>query len=268
MIVEGRAFTLGRPDAALIPARIGVAAVGFSLGRPAVGLKANYNSDIPDLTQYTNIRLGRLRHSESILEPHRGADKVTGFPATKFQHDYQRNVETTEAAIRALATSQINLQAIVDGLLATQQAVAEVAAQTAAVAAESSSQRALQRVRDSYSDPNPLTSENVGGTANITIAAHLRKYLDPIESVSIAAGSIVGLAPGTAYFVYYDDPDLTGGVVGFAATQSEEEATASLSQPYRHKIGSIATPNTTGGGSEGSPTRPPWQTEPSLVNSA
>lgn len=259
MIIDHRAFNLGRPVIAFMPPRTSIDGKAFTLGRPNVTLKGNYNSDIPDLSQYTNVRLGRLRHSEAILEPQR-AGQQSGFPATKFQHDYQRNVETTEAAIRALASSTLNLEAIVQGLLETQQAVAQAQAQVAANTAQTQAQTSLQRVRDSYADPNPLTAENVGGSATVSIAAHERKYLDPIASVSVAAGSIASLAAGTLYFIYYDDPELAGGAVTFLASQVEEEATASLTNPYRHKIGSILTPNTPGGGSEGTPTTPPWQT--------
>lgn len=236
-----------------VPARLISRAKRFAFAAQRVSMSGNYTSDA-ELGQYANIRLGRLERNSPVVDRN-------GNPASKFQHDYQRNVETTEAAIRALTKEQLNLASIVQGLLEAQQAISEVRAETAASAQAVEAQSAAQRVRDSYPDPNILTAENLGGVCIIKVAAHQRHYLDPIEDVAVEGDTIGGLGASTVYYVGYLDPDLAGGVVNYIATQVEEEVTASQSNPFMHKVGSIQTPANTGGGSTGDPAIPPWKTQ-------
>lgn len=238
-----------------VPARMLVKVKRFLLAPQVANLTANYGTNT-DLGQYENVRLGRLERNAPIVDGRN--------PHSKFQHDYQRNVETTEAAIRALTKGQINLTNIVQGLLEAQRAISEVRSEAAASTAAVQAQNTYNRVRDSYADENVLSASNDGGICTVQIAAHNRNYLDPQESVSVNGGTISGLGAATTYFIGYEDPDLDGGAVTFIATQNEEEVTASQSRPFIHKIGVITTPTTAGGGSIGNETRPPWQTERTL----
>lgn len=233
------------------PARMLIKVKRFLLTAQEANLTANYGTDA-DLGQYENVRLGRLERTAPIVDGRN--------PHPKFQHDYQRNVETTEAAIRALTKGQINLTNIVQGLLEAQRAISEVRSEAAASTAAVQAQNTYNRVRDSYADENVLSASNEAGICTILIAAHNRNYLDPQESVPVNGGSVAALGAATTYFVGYEDPDLDGGAVTFIATQNEEDVTASQSRPFMHKIGVITTPTNAGGGSVGNETQPPWKT--------
>lgn len=127
-----------------------------------------------------------------------------------------------------------------------------LAAQAAAVAAAREAARL-----SSYTQPSSvLTAADVGTTATVTVAAHLRVYpvqgtIDVLD-IMIAAGSISGLAFSTTYYVYYDDTTLANTAPGFIATTSLGSASVGAAQG-RHFLGKIITPadgagNTTGTG--------------------
>jgi hypothetical protein len=94
---------------------------------------------------------------------------------------------------------------------------------------------------------NPLTSQDNGSTAKITIASHTRQY--GFGLLSLNAGSITGLAFGTKYYVYYDDPTYSGGAVTYQATSVLQTIAASN---HRIFVSSITTA-TNGGGSTNPP---------------
>jgi hypothetical protein len=84
---------------------------------------------------------------------------------------------------------------------------------------------------------NPLTAHDAGSSATINVAAFTMQVAG--IQLPISAGAITGLAYGTLYYVYYDDPALLGGIVVFHATTIKEIAIALADRFY---VGSITTP--------------------------
>lgn len=94
-------------------------------------------------------------------------------------------------------------------------------------------------------------------TADITISAHTRRYLD-IGDVAVDGGSITGLAFETVYYVAYDDPGRSGGTVTYAAYSNAEDAGPTTANPGRHFVGRILTPVEGGDDTGGNTGGPPW----------
>jgi len=99
---------------------------------------------------------------------------------------------------------------------------------------------------------NPLTGHDAGSSATINVAAFTMRV--PGQDISENSGSITGLAYNTLYYVYFDDPNFTGGTVSYQATTAKETA---LDVAARLFVGSIQTPlagalDTTGNGDGGS----------------
>jgi hypothetical protein len=88
----------------------------------------------------------------------------------------------------------------------------------------------------SLQNVNPLVASADATNATISIAAHTLQY--GFGVVSYNAGTIVGLAPSTNYFVYADDPNYAGGAVTYLATTSRQNVTANNG---RYFIGAILT---------------------------
>jgi hypothetical protein len=88
---------------------------------------------------------------------------------------------------------------------------------------------------------NPLTSSDAGATATVSIAAFTLRVARPTGTldISVNSGSITSLSFNTTYHIYYDDTDLAGGSVTFAATTTRE---TSLNGAGRIYVGSITTP--------------------------
>lgn len=233
----------------LRPQRGGLSPLKLSARTGAIDLGGSYSDDLGFLTQK---KFDRLQSRLSIVTG-------KGEPALQLQTFWQRHCEGLEQAFGALAQGQGNLSALVKGLLETQKAASQaqsVAAQATEVAQR---QADLQRVRDSYSDDNVLSAGNSAGSVTVSIAPHNRNYLDPVEAVPVEGGSIPNLAAATVYFIYYDDPAMTGGGVAYRAARDNATAVASLSNPFRHFVGTIQTPTNTGGGSTGVSQIPPWK---------
>lgn len=106
---------------------------------------------------------------------------------------------------------------------------------------------------------SPLSATDAGTDATIAIAAHDRVYSD--KSVSLSAGSLTGLPYSTDYWVYYDDPDRSGGAVTYVAldpsVDDPADAFNSPANPGRHNVGYITTPASGGGGTGGGGAGPP-----------
>lgn len=218
---------------------------------PGFGMNGNY--DVPAAGFGDSFRLYRFRSVDALVNKQ-------GQPTAKFQLDYQRNVELTEAAVNRLIGDVTTLQEIVDRLVAAEKAAG--AAQVAVEQAQTqvAQQADMQRVRDSYSDPGVITASNVGGSVTVTVAAHTRHYIDPAEAKSVGGGTITGQPAATTLYVFYDDPTLAGGAVTYQATTDSSLAFATTSNPYRHTVGTISSsPATTGGGTVGESTRPYWK---------
>ncbi len=209
----------------------------------------DYEIDLGDLIEK---RLNRLLATEQIVNEIRQ-------PTAKFQRDYESNVIQIETAIRALARGQIDLRSIVDILLSTQEAARAANKAAEGAQAQVAKQADYTRVRDSYSDTGVLTASNAAGVVTISVAAHQRHYLDPQTDVALNAGTISDLPAATQLFVFYDDEAMTGGAVTYQAVQDQAIAVATLSNPYRHAVGSLLTPTSTGEDSTGLPSLPPWK---------
>lgn len=88
---------------------------------------------------------------------------------------------------------------------------------------------------------SPLTSVG-GGAGTINIATHTVQF--GFGQVTYQGGSITGLAPGT-YYVYCDDPNLSGGTVVWKAST---QASDTVSGDYRWVPGFITVVATSGAG--------------------
>ena len=92
----------------------------------------------------------------------------------------------------------------------------------------------------------PLTADDVGSDATITIASHNIVYDG--GTLAYSAGSITGLAFSTEYFVYADDPTKAGGAVTYVSTTTRTDLTANVG---RYFVGRVTTPADGGGGTSG-----------------
>lgn len=97
----------------------------------------------------------------------------------------------------------------------------------------------------------PLSAEDAGSDVTITVAAHTLQVGSTL--VSYGSGVITGLDYETIYYVFVDDPDLSGGTVTYSATDDPQVLTSIAD---RVRIGAILTPAvagspTTGGGGGG-----------------
>lgn len=98
-----------------------------------------------------------------------------------------------------------------------------------------------------------ITATDTGASTSVSISAHSRVYGDGVI-VPVGAGTITSLSYNTLYYIYYLDPDRTGGVVTYSASSSQSEATQVGS---RHLVGQITTPASGGATSNGDYVAPP-----------
>lgn len=169
-------------------------------------------------------------------------------------------IEAQEAAQDDLLAQIIAAQAAADAAAAD----AASAASDAAAADDKAVAGARETARlNSYPSPGNILSatDTGGGTAKITIAAHMRVYsvqgsIAVPDVVIPAPADITGLANATKYFVYYDDPTLADTTPTYQAT-----TVAATAQPGaaagRHIVGFITTPAGGGGGTSGTGGNPP-----------
>jgi hypothetical protein len=102
----------------------------------------------------------------------------------------------------------------------------------------------------------PLSSSTGVGVnqATIAIASFLIQY--PFDAngdgvadlISYNSGSITPLLDSTTYYVYFDDPDYSGGAETYLATTQNPVISAGLHRQY---VGKITTPAHGGGGTTG-----------------
>ena len=104
----------------------------------------------------------------------------------------------------------------------------------------------IQLALRSLSYPTGAVVEGVadGATAQATVSAHTRTYLD--AEIAVDGGAVSGLAYGALNFIYYDDPNSAGGAVTYAATTVQADALTSAANPGRHFVGSVLTPASSG----------------------
>lgn len=164
--------------------------------------------------------------------------------ATLERHEaYQDSIIDLQAATEAAQTAA--------DAATTAAADAQSAADNAQTAADTTT--AQTNLVNSYPSTNPLTASDAGASATITIAGHNRIYGDG-TSVAVTGGALTGLAYSTEYFVYYDDPARTGGVVTFVSTTS---ATTAAQTGDRHLVGSVTTPAAAAPPTTGEAVQPP-----------
>ncbi|MGK2908566.1 MAG: hypothetical protein ACSLE1_01980 [Sphingobium sp.] len=94
-------------------------------------------------------------------------------------------------------------------------------------------------IQASYPVNLTVSSNNVGGTATITISDHIRRYAD--KDVAITGADLTGLDQSTAYWIYYDDDTRSNTAPIFEATEVAEDAYLSVANPARHLVYSITT---------------------------
>lgn len=115
-------------------------------------------------------------------------------------------------------------------------------------------------ISTSHTDSLTIIAEADGDTAKVTISDHTRVYVD--GEVAVTGGVRTALEYGTQYAFYYDDEERAGGAVDFLATTAPSQAVTSAANPYRHFMGVVQTPATsgdspTGGGGSIPPGFPP-----------
>jgi len=93
---------------------------------------------------------------------------------------------------------------------------------------------------------NPLTAIDAGGSATINIAAFIMAMSGPSAQVQVSenSGVITGLNYSTTYFVYFDDPTVSGGAVSYQVTTTREVVYQNMTRFF---VGSIGTPVSGGG---------------------
>lgn len=90
----------------------------------------------------------------------------------------------------------------------------------------------------SLQDSNPVTATSGASTATINVASH--NVVADFGSISYNSGALVGLTLDTAYYVYAQDPDLTGGAVSYLASTTR---TNTVNTTGRYFVGSVTTPS-------------------------
>jgi hypothetical protein len=116
-------------------------------------------------------------------------------------------------------------------------------------------------------DADPADGLLQATDTQIVVETHSRVYTDATVSVTGAtltteADGVTAIAATTTYHVYYDDPGRAGGAVALKATQVAADAQNSAAHPARHRVGSITTDTTGGGGTTGEGAIPPgWSTD-------
>lgn len=90
----------------------------------------------------------------------------------------------------------------------------------------------------------PIRSAESSGSFTVTVPAHTRVYGNPriFGEVSVDELTLTGLAVGQIHYLYYDDPEMTGGSVTLAATTLAVDSSTSDANPYRHHVGYVRTP--------------------------
>lgn len=98
-----------------------------------------------------------------------------------------------------------------------------------------------------------MSAIDAGSSATIIISGHTRVYGDG-SSVVVSGGSVNGLGYETDYYVYYSDPDRSGGAVTYQASTNPDNA---IQVGDTHSVGEIVTPPSAGPSRDGYPYPPP-----------
>lgn len=167
------------------------------------------------MTTLSSIKLPRLNANVAVTD---AGDKASvGF--ANFWNQFATAIETS-----------------VNGVIDAQNTASE--AQTTA-----NSAAATINLNAAYTVGCTVVAAANGATAKVTISSHTLVY--PDKTVSVDAGEVDGLAYNTAWNVYYDDQTRVGGAVSYAAA-NDSTAFASDTNPYRHFVGTVTAPATSG----------------------
>lgn len=95
------------------------------------------------------------------------------------------------------------------------------------------------------------TFSKISGTitvneTSLTISAQV--YQTPAGQVTYNSGSVTGLVEETTYFIYVDDPDFSGGTIGYGVVTDPTQITSNLSRVYIGKATTAALNGGDGGG--------------------
>ena len=84
-------------------------------------------------------------------------------------------------------------------------------------------------------------------STTITISDHIRRYVD--QDVAVTGDTIARTDEAEDNYVFYDDPERTGGAVTYQVTEDYFEAFPSAATPDRHFAAFVPANATSGGGS-------------------
>lgn len=176
-----------------------------------------------------------------------------GYPSIPFHIWWQKLVKAIETSINDI-TDALEAAGIAIAAADAAQAAADDA-QAAATAAQAAAESAgtTSKLSGSGVSGCTITASDAGGSASIAVSAHTRNYSDG-SSVAVNSHNYTGLAYSTTYYMYYDDPDFTGGAVSYQITTTQGDA---IQTGARHLVGKVTTPAALGANNGGSYTAPP-----------
>lgn len=243
MTFSPASLVLSAGDVGMVPVRLSYGGAVLTIGVGTVSLGPDMGTGLIG----RNIRLDRLMRDVPIGGP--------SGPSMQFQALWQKNCEAIEAAFNA-QQGQINeIQQILAGLQAAQQAAAE--ANQKAESIDSSITLA-----NSKTDPvdGILTASSDG---IVTISAHSRVYTysnGVVVIVPVDAGSVSGFAQGDFVRIVYVDAAREGGAVSYHGTLGEATQTGDT-----HVVGGVTIPAAGSPPSSGTGTTPPGYVRPSSL---
>lgn len=174
-------------------------------------------------------------------------------PNTTFHQWWDRVARGIESSINGIQDA-LNAAGIALSAAGAAQAAADDA-QAAANAAQGAADSVgvVSKLTNSGCTGLTITATDAGTNATVTISAHTRVYGNG-STVAVGGGSVTGLAYGTGYYIYYDDPEFDGLSITYLATTSEATA-AQINN--RHLVGAVTTPLTGQPDAHGDKVRPP-----------
>ena len=144
-----------------------------------------------------------------------------------------RGINTDTSYVNAIGEKSFSTAANANSAATSAQSTAN-AANTAATNAKLYAIAAASARPDS----NPLTAHDAGSNVTVTIAS-FNMHVAGIGAIAITGNTLTGLSYGTVYYIYYTDPNLTGGAVTFQTSLTKHGTIGSTVNFY---VGSILTP--------------------------
>lgn len=133
-----------------------------------------------------------------------------GTPLPSFTQTINNAFSNIIVSFNALATQGADTAALVASIVALNNLVTSATAASALV--------------NSYTNPTSVLSYTIAGTtATITIADHTRQYSNG-ASVAVTGGSIISTDLGLPVYVFYSDPNRSGGIVTYQQSTLASDA--------------------------------------------